>query len=70
MSPNKNGQGTQVIHRMRLRVHREGIPGDEARGDDQRVRARQRGGQSVHGVLGDVLRGTRKAWVLLKRGIS
>ena len=54
--PNKNCQGTQVIYRMRLRIHREGIARDEARGNDQRVRARERRRQGVHCVLGHVLR--------------
>ena len=53
---NKNRQGTQVIHRMRLRIHREGIARDEARGNDQRVGAPERRRQNVHGVLGHVLR--------------
>jgi len=41
---------------MRLRIHREGIARDEARGNDQRVRARERRRQGVHCVLGHVLR--------------
>ena len=49
---------------MRLRIHREGVAGHEARGEDQRLGARERRGQGVHRVLGHVLGDVAMWWKL------